>query len=147
MNRFLDRYRDHGLLITRLGLGIMMIVVHGGPKLFGGPELWAQVGGAMGIFGIGFAPSFWGLMAALAEFGGGLALIVGLAVRPAAAGLLFTMIVAAAMHLANGEGLFGASHPIEVGFVFLGLILAGGGRFSLDAKLGARGAQRSPAIA
>lgn len=135
MNAFLDRYRDHGLLLARVGLGLMMIIVHGAPKLFGGPEVWAMVGGSMANFGIDFAPTFWGFCAAMAEFGGGIALILGVAVRPASAGLAFTMLVAAVMHLAAGEGLKGASHPVEVGVVFLGLILMGGGRFSLDAKL------------
>jgi len=132
---FLDRYRDHGLLLARVGLGLMMILAHGAPKLFAGPELWEKIGGSMAHFGIHFAPTFWGFCAALAEFGGGIALILGLAVRPASASLAFTMLVAAVMHLAAGEGLKGASHPIEIGVVFLALILAGGGRFSLDAKL------------
>lgn len=129
-----DRYRDHGLLLLRVGLGLMMILAHGAPKLFGGPEVWAKVGGAMSVFGIGFAPTFWGLMAALAEFVGGLLVIVGLAVRPASLAITFTMVVATAMHLANGDGLRGSSHPIEVGIAFLALVLVGGGRFSLDAR-------------
>lgn len=145
MNALLDRYKDHGLLLLRVGLGLMMIVVHGAPKLFGGPEVWAKVGGAMAMFGLDFAPTFWGFCAAMAEFGGGIALILGILVRPAAASLAFTMVVAAAMHLGMGEGLKGASHPIEIGFVFLGLILVGGGRFALDAKLFGKGAAQ-PAL-
>jgi len=146
MNAFLDKYRDHGLLLLRIGLGVMMIVVHGGPKLFGGPEVWAKVGGAMALLGIDFAPTFWGFCASIAEFGGGLALIVGLAVRPASAALAFTMLVATVMHLGMGDGLKGSSHSIEIGFVFLGLILVGGGRFSLDARLGAARGAASPAL-
>jgi putative oxidoreductase len=42
--------------------------------------------------------------------------------------------VAASVHLANGEGIMGASHAIELGIVFVSLILVGPGRFSLDAK-------------
>ncbi len=41
------------------------------------------------------------------------------------------MIVAATMLYHKG-GFFGAAHPIEVGIVFLTLILIGPGRFSLD---------------
>jgi len=136
MNAFLDKYRDHGLLILRLGLGAMFMW-HGLPKLLGGPELWAMVGGALGNFGVTFAPTFWGLLAALSEFGGGLLLILGLAVRPAALAMAGTMVVASTMHLANGEGLKGASHAIEVGIVFVALIFIGAGRFSLDARRGA----------
>jgi putative oxidoreductase len=133
MNALFDRYRDHGLLLLRVGLGAMFLW-HGLPKLLGGPELWAMVGSALGNFGITFAPAFWGLLAALAEAGGGLLLILGLAVRPAALSMFGTMIVAATMHLANGEGLKGASHAIEVGIVFAALVFIGAGRFSLDAR-------------
>jgi len=69
----LDRHRDLGLLILRVGLGVMMMT-HGIPKLAGGPAEWARVGGAMGRLGVHFAPTFWGLMAASSEtFGGFLA--------------------------------------------------------------------------
>ena len=113
----------------------MMIVVHGLPKLVGGPERWELVGSAMANFGLGFAPAFWGFVAAATELGGGLALILGLAVRPMSGLLAFTMMVAASTHLAAGKGLFGAAHPIEVGIALLALVLMGGGRFALDAKL------------
>lgn len=131
----LSRYRDYGLLILRVGLGIMFLY-HGVPKLLGGPGVWEKLGGAMGNLGISFAPTLWGLMAALAEAGGGLALAAGFLFRPACALLTFTMFVAALKHLSTpGEGLFAASHAIEVGIVFLSLILIGPGRFSLDEKL------------
>lgn len=62
----LGKYRDTGLLILRVGLGVMMIM-HGLPKLQGGPELWAGVGKSMGNIGIHFMPTFWGFMAAATE--------------------------------------------------------------------------------
>ena len=133
----LDRYRDIGLLLLRAGLGMMM-VTHGGPKIMGGPEMWEKVGGAMGNFGINFAPVFWGFMAAAAEFGGGIALAFGFLFRPACAMLLSTMMVAATHHLRAGDGLGGASHAIELGVVFLALILIGPGRFAADERF-ARG--------
>ena len=37
--RFLDKYRDIGLLFLRIGIGVMFIM-HGLPKLIGGPEKW-----------------------------------------------------------------------------------------------------------
>lgn len=60
---------------------------------------------------------------------------LGLFTRPAAFFLISTMFVATAMHLGKGEGLSGASHAIELGIAFLGVLIAGGGRWSLDAKL------------
>ena len=141
---FLDKHRDFGLLILRVGLGAMFIT-HGWPKICGGPALWTQLGGAVGNFGIHFAPAFWGFMAALSEFGGGLLLIPGLLTRPLCALLTVTMAVAAGFHLmppdpipAGMEGMFGfsmASHAIELGVVFMSLVLIGPGRYSLDEKL------------
>ena len=94
----------------------------------------------MGNLGIHFAPAFWGFMAAFSEGIGGLLLIVGLLVRPAAAMLVFTMFVAALMHMNlppenSASGLKGAKYAIEMGIVFLALVFTGAGRFSLDRLL------------
>jgi putative oxidoreductase len=125
---------DTGLLVIRLGVGLMFLLVHGGPKLMGGPETWERVGGAMSVVGIGFAPVFWGFMAAASEGIGGLLLALGLFTRPAALLMTVTMAVASTMHLSHGDGLAKASHAIELGVVFLGLLMTGPGRYSLDQK-------------
>ena len=128
---FLNRYRDLGLLFLRLGLGIMFIA-HGGPKLMGGPEQWAAIGGAMANFGVTTMPTFWGFMAGFAEAGGGVLLILGLFMRVACMLLLVTMVVAAKFHFARGDGLMGAAEAIESGVVFLSLIFIGPGKYSID---------------
>jgi putative oxidoreductase len=122
---------DRGVLVLRVGLGILFMAVHGGPKLLGGPELWARVGMAMGHLGISFAPAFWGFLAACSEFFGGLCLVLGVGVRPAAAFLAMTMMVATTMHLAQGDGLQVASHAMEDGVVFVSLLFLGAGRYTL----------------
>ncbi|MEJ7780773.1 MAG: DoxX family protein [Daejeonella sp.] len=129
----LGKYRNTGLLIIRLGLGTMFML-HGYPKLLGGPAYWEDIGEAMSHLGITFVPVAWGLMAALIETFGGFLILLGLAFRPVCLLLLFTMIVAAAMHLSNGDGLMTASHAIEVGFVFFGLAFVGPGGYSVDKK-------------
>ena len=131
---FLDKYKDIGLLILRLGIGGMFLF-HGAPKIVGGPEKWEQLGMAMGNFGIHFLPVFWGFMASFAEFFGGIMLILGLFFRPACMLLTINMTVAASMHLSRGDGLGGASHAIEDGIVFLSLIFIGPGKYSLDERL------------
>jgi putative oxidoreductase len=131
-----------GLLVMRLGVGLMFLVAHGGPKLLAGPTLWEQVGGAMAIFGITFYPVAWGFLAAASEGIGGLLLAAGFLTRPAALSMLVTMAVAASMHLSKGDGLKGASHAIELGIVFAGLLLTGPGRYSLDRWLSERGKPR-----
>jgi putative oxidoreductase len=129
----LGNYKNTGLLIVRIGLGIMMMT-HGLPKLTGGIERWEAVGGAMGNLGISFYPLFWGFMAAIAETFGGFLLVIGLAFRPACFLLAFTMLVASLNHLNKGDGIQGASHAIELGFVFLGLLFIGPGKYSIDKK-------------
>lgn len=130
-----DRWRDHGLLLMRVGLGAMF-VMHGWPKMAGGAKTWAKLGKAMGQLGIDFAPTMWGFAGAVSELGGGILLALGLLFRPACGALAATMAVATAMHLGKGDGLMGASHAIEDGLVFVGLLLIGPGRFALDGRLG-----------
>lgn len=129
----LGKYRNTGLLLLRIGLGVMFII-HGFPKLAGGPNGWTGLGGSMKVIGIDFLPIFWGFMAAATETFGGFLLIVGLFFRPALILLIFTMIVAALVHFGKGDGLGGASHAIELGIVFFGLIFIGPGKYSVDKK-------------
>lgn len=130
-------YQDIGLLILRIGLGIMMML-HGYPKLFGGPEMWAELGTATQSVGITFAPVFFGFMASITEFFGGLFLLLGLFFRPALVLLIVVMIVAAASHLSAGDGFTDTSHSIELAIVFLSMLLIGSGKYSLDKKLNNR---------
>ncbi|MFC3198771.1 DoxX family protein [Parapedobacter deserti] len=129
----LSKFKNTGLLLIRIGLGIMFIM-HGYPKLLGGPDRWAGVGGAMSAIGITFQPLIWGLLAALAETIGGFLFLIGLFFRPTALILAFTMLIAALFHLDKGDGLMGASHAIEVGVVFLGLAFVGPGKYSVDKR-------------
>lgn len=129
----LGRYKDLGLLITRVGLGAMFIY-HGYPKLLGGTHAWQELGSSTKYVGITFAPVFWGFMAAIVEALGGFLLIVGLAFRPVCILLLINMIVAAASHIGSGDGLQGAAHAVESAFMFAGLMFIGPGRYSVDRK-------------
>ena len=111
-----------------------MMIYHGYPKLLGGPEQWEVVGRSMKYLGVNFTPAIWGFLSAVTETFGGFLLLIGLAFRPACIFLMFTMTVAATMHLSNGDGLMIASHALELGIVFLGLAFIGPGRFSVDKK-------------
>ena len=129
----ISNYKDLGLLIARVGLGGMMIF-HGLPKLMGGPAKWEALGGTMSNLGITFAPVFWGFMASFAEGVGGLLILLGLIFRPAALLIIFTMIVATTLKFSTGEGLIGASHPIETGLAFFLFLFTGPGKLSVDKK-------------
>ena len=129
----LGKYKNTGLLIMRVGLGIMFMF-HGYPKLLGGPDNWAAVGNAMKHTGVTFFPVGWGFLAAVTETFGGFLIVLGLAFRPASLLLCITMIVASTMHLKSGDGLNGASHAIEAAIVFIGLVFIGPGKYSVDKK-------------
>ncbi|ALD21003.1 DoxX family protein [Hymenobacter sp. DG25A] len=128
------RFHDFGLLLLRVGIGVMF-TVHGYPKLIGGPETWEKVGGVMGLLGIHFAPAFWGFLAAVAEAVGGQLLALGLFFRVACLFLLGTMIMAVISHLSQGQGFNDYSHALEATFLFAGLFFAGPGRYSVDQML------------
>jgi putative oxidoreductase len=128
---------DLGLLVIRLGIGVSMFAFHGYEKLTGGPQLWAQVGTGIQNLGINFLPAMWGFMAALSESVGSVLLVLGFLFRPAAAMLAFTMLVAALMHVNlpadnPASGWSGASHALELLAVYVGLLLAGPGRYGLS---------------
>lgn len=131
---------DIGLLLLRLGLGVIF-VAHGGQKLFGwwgGRGLAATVQGFETGLGI---PAPLAYLAVFTEFFGGLAVIVGVLARLAALGLGVTMIVAMAkVHLAHGFFLANPSKPdagsgIEFNLALLAMslavLLAGPGRLAI----------------
>ncbi len=123
-----------GLLILRIGTGIAFMI-HGAPKLLGGPERWEQIGGTMKVVGISFAPAFWGFTAGFAEFVGGLCLLLGIFWIPACVLLVGTMMMALTMHLSNGDKFSTYSHALEAGILFISLIFIGAGRYRLSRKL------------
>jgi putative oxidoreductase len=84
----------------------------------------------MGNLGLGFAPEFWGLMAALGEALGGLLLVLGLLFRPAVLALAFVMFVATINHWVTGMGT--PAHSFKNFWFFVGLLAGGPGRYSLD---------------
>lgn len=129
----LGKYRDFGLLALRLGLGTAF-VLYGYPKMFGGPEMWTQLGGAMANFKMNFFPVGWGFAAALAEFGGGILVILGLFFRPAVLMMLATMTVATATHIAKGDPVTTVLSPLVLAFVFFSLLFDGPGKYSVDGK-------------
>jgi putative oxidoreductase len=128
-------------LALRLPVGIIFIA-HGAQKLFGWWGGYGLVGTGQWMDSIGLAPGvLMALLAGTAEFFGGLALIAGLLVRPAAASLALAMVVAIfAVHVNNG--LFVASNGYEFALALLAvsvaLVFSGAGRGSLDRVLNER---------
>ncbi|HRP98021.1 MAG TPA: DoxX family protein [Rhodocyclaceae bacterium] len=125
-------------LALRLPVGIIF-AAHGAQKLFGWFGGYGLEGTGQWMASIGLAPGYlMALLAGGAEFFGGLLLIVGLLVRPAAAVLAVTMLVAIfGVHI--GNGLFMSSNGYEFALALLAAVVAlaigGAGRASLDAAL------------
>src|SRR5437867_3299848 len=99
---FLAKYREGAMLFLRIGLGALF-VIHGLPKIMGGPRAWTELGHAMSYIGMKSFPAFWGFMAAFSECFGGIFVILGLFFRPACILLTITMAVAATMLMKKHE--------------------------------------------
>lgn len=132
----LGQYRHLAPLVLRVMLGLTLVFSHGLPKVMA-PDRWEATGRAMGALGITFAPVFWGFMAGATELTAGVLFLIGLAVRPAAATMVFVMFVAAAQSLVTRGTLGGGqAHPVDFAAGAIALLILGAGVYSLDRKLG-----------
>ena len=142
LNALFSTRAGAGLSIIRILVGIIF-VAHGAQKLFGmfggygleGTGQWMESIGQW-MESIGLAPGYlMALLSGSAEFFGGLALVLGLLVRPAALALSVTLIVAIfSVHI--GNGLFMSNNGYEFALALLAgtvaVMIEGAGRFSLD---------------
>ncbi len=122
-----------GLLLTRVVLGLAFML-HG----------WGKMQNPMGWMGPDApVPGVLQFLAAFSEFGGGLALILGLLFPLAMLGLIITMAVATGMHMFVMKDPFVAAGPgqgsYEPALMYLTLaimfLLTGPGNYSADAKI------------
>ena len=135
INKVLFTRAGYGLTVLRIVVGIVF-AAHGSQKLFGAFGGHGLAGTAQYMESLGLTPGY--LMATLAggtEFFAGLALIIGLLVRPAALGLTFLSLVAIfTVHISNG--LFMANNGYEFALALLGgsiaVLIEGAGKLSAD---------------
>ena len=135
LNKLLDTNAGWGALALRIPVGIIF-VAHGAQKLFSWFGGYGLEGTGQWMDSIGLSPGY--LMALLAggtEFLGGLALIIGLLVRPASAALAFAMLIAIfSVHFQNG--LFMSNNGYEFALALLAasvsLLFSGAGHASVD---------------
>ena len=128
-----------GLLALRLVLGVIF-VAHGAQKLFGsfgGPGLKGTAGF---LKQLGIKPPYpMAVLAALAEFIGGILVAVGFLTPLAALALIAVMVVAVlTVHLKNGFFAQNGGYEFNLALagMALALLLAGAGTLSLDSVLG-----------
>lgn len=129
--------QSFALLLLRLVVGTAFIL-HGWPKIQN-PMHWMDKAASP-------PPAFLQAAAALSEFGGGIALIVGLLTPLATLGIAATMTGALLLsHFPKGDPFVGGGPggSFELPLVYLALMIAlfavGPGRYSLDAMLWGRG--------
>ena len=139
---FLDRYRDAGLLLLRLGFGLTFFWYHGYPKLMGGPEGWERTGRAVAHVGITSGYEWWGLAAALSESVGGLLFAAGFFFRPVCLAMLGVMVFATIEQF-NRE-MPAPEHALKNAFVFAGMFLVGPGRHTLFGQAGQKSKGKPP---
>lgn len=127
-------------LVLRVPVGVVL-VAHGAQKLFGWLGGYGLEGTGQWMASVGFEPGY--LIAALAgsaEFFGGMALLLGVLTRPAAAVAAFTMLMAMTVHW--GNGLFVSNNGYEYAMTLLAaslsLVFSGSGRWALDQYIAQR---------
>ena len=135
LNNVLQSNAGLAALVLRVPVGIIL-AAHGAQKLFGWFGGYGLEGTGQWMASIGLEPGYlMALMAGSAEFFGGLALILGLLTRPAAAVSAFTMLVAIfSVHFEHG--LFMSNNGYEFALALFAataaLAIQGAGSFAID---------------
>ena len=135
VNRLLATDNGAGVLALRIPVGIIF-AAHGAQKLFGWFGGYGLEGTGQFFGSVGLDPGYlMALLAGLVEFFGGLALVFGVLVRPAAAALAFAMLIAIfAVHFSKGFFLDkgGYEYALALFAASLSLLFSGAGRYSVD---------------
>lgn len=118
----------------------LLLLPHGAQKLFG--LFGGSLDGTAGFLGsVGYpAPYFLAVLIGAVEFFGGLMLVFGFLTRPAAVAVAIFMAFAAAFHMTHFGSFFwtskGFEYPLLWGIVAAFIAVKGGGRYSIDRRIG-----------
>ncbi|MEA2554615.1 MAG: putative oxidoreductase [Fimbriimonadaceae bacterium] len=144
-----DKLLDIGLLILRIGLGLV-VLYYGLQKGFGA----FNGNGFQGQLDVWEAqrhiPKWLGVLAIISEFAGSIGVIFGLFTRIAAFGIACSMATAAFLGASRAGALAGlwdgdkmvpptVLYPLALAFMAAALVFTGAGAFSLDRKVFKRG--------
>lgn len=138
LGKMFHESRDYATLLIRVALG-WVFIYHGAQKVFG---VWG--GGGLSGFADTLRSNGWpipmvfAIMAGIGELMGGLLVTAGIITRYAALILAVIMFVAAVTfhHHAFGMKYRGFEYNFVLGMMALSLVIAGGGKGSVDRLLG-----------
>lgn len=135
-----DLTASFGLLFLRVATGLMMMLGHGIPKLQNYEAMRAKFTAPSSLSGFLNGPIAL-ILTIGAEVGAAGLIILGLATRPAAFILCFTMVIAA--FDVHGADPFNIKELALMYLIFgVTILLNGAGAFSVDAKLSKDGKRR-----
>jgi putative oxidoreductase len=123
-----------GFMLIRIAMGSILLIF-GYNKLMAGTEYLTQTGSAISYFGITHGYLLWGYAAALTEFCGGIAYILGLCTRIASLPLMFHFIVAMRFHMQHNDPFTIWAFPALFLCLVVSFFIAGSGRYALDSLL------------
>lgn len=127
---FLAKYRETGLLIMRVSLGVLFIILTG-PVLLSGPARWTNFGSAIRSLGLHSHYQIWGFIGALFGCLGGALMIFGLFFRPGVL-LVFAITLVHLLGALEGGTWRGNLAAVELALILVGLLFVGPGKYSVD---------------
>lgn len=119
-------------LVIRLAAGWNLLV-------HGWPHIQAPTNMAPAFAKMGFEPpALWSILSALVEFGGGIAIILGLFTRFFAAAVAIEMLIIFCLYWSNGFSWLGKGYEYVLlwGLMSFAIALRGGGPYSIDRLIG-----------
>jgi putative oxidoreductase len=127
---FLAKYREGGLLLIRVSIGLLFIL-YTAPALIGGPGAWAHFGAGARHLGLHSHFQLWGFLGSFLGCLGGVLMIFGLFFR---IGVLLVLVLAIghAIAVESRSGFRVALPSIEMCFVLAGMLFVGPGKYSVD---------------
>jgi len=130
---FYDRVIPLSWLVVRIGCG-WGLLVHGWGKVTRGPGAYVKA-----FTDMGFDPALpWVWAGLIIEFGGGIAILLGLFTRFFAAAVAIELLIITCLYWHNGFSWLNRGYEFTLmwGLVAFAIALRGGGPYSLDRKLG-----------